>query len=214
MKTFRYFQVFGLAAMVVLSTSLFSACPKPPPPPPPPEEPTGPVVRALDPSQAEEQDPQGGILVGSGFQAGAVVQIGSSDASDVVVEDAERISLRIPGMSAGRYDVSVTNPDGGKGILRGGFTVLAPVIEEPDCELQPIQFAFNEAVLEAEARTVIKDNVRCIDDKGIRAIRLEGHADERGSTEYNLALGQRRADSVQTFLVNLGFDPNRVTTIS
>lgn len=45
-------------------------------------------------------------------------------------------------------------------------------------------------------------------------LRLEGHADERGSTEYNLALGQRRAEAVRTFLAGYGVDANRLATIS
>ncbi|HWK90405.1 MAG TPA: OmpA family protein [Longimicrobium sp.] len=45
-------------------------------------------------------------------------------------------------------------------------------------------------------------------------LRIEGHADQRGSTEYNLALGQRRAESVRAFLANYGVDPDRFTTSS
>ena len=43
---------------------------------------------------------------------------------------------------------------------------------------------------------------------------IEGHADERGTREYNLALGDRRANSVRDYLIALGIDPNRLTTIS
>lgn len=45
-------------------------------------------------------------------------------------------------------------------------------------------------------------------------LRIEGHADQRGSTEYNLALGQRRAEAVRAFLANYGIDPDRFTTVS
>jgi peptidoglycan-associated lipoprotein len=45
-------------------------------------------------------------------------------------------------------------------------------------------------------------------------LRIEGHADQRGSTEYNLALGQRRAEAVRAFLANYGIDPGRFTTVS
>ena len=48
---------------------------------------------------------------------------------------------------------------------------------------------------------------------GVR-VTIEGHADERGTREYNLALGERRANSVKNYLVALGVDQNRVTTIS
>jgi peptidoglycan-associated lipoprotein len=45
-------------------------------------------------------------------------------------------------------------------------------------------------------------------------VSIEGHCDERGTREYNLALGERRANAVKNYLVALGVDPNRVTTIS
>lgn len=45
-------------------------------------------------------------------------------------------------------------------------------------------------------------------------LRIEGHADQRGSTEYNLALAQRRAEAVRAFLANYGIDPDRFTTVS
>lgn len=45
-------------------------------------------------------------------------------------------------------------------------------------------------------------------------LRIEGHADQRGSTEYNLALGQRRAEAVRAFLANYSVDPDRFTTVS
>ncbi len=48
----------------------------------------------------------------------------------------------------------------------------------------------------------------------LKLIIIEGHCDERGTREYNLALGERRANSVKEFLVSLGVEPGRVTTIS
>ena len=45
-------------------------------------------------------------------------------------------------------------------------------------------------------------------------VQIEGHTDERGSIEYNLALGQRRAQSVKNYLVELGIDPSRLPTMS
>jgi len=48
---------------------------------------------------------------------------------------------------------------------------------------------------------------------GVR-LRIEGHCDQRGSTEYNLALGQRRAEAVRAYLVNLGIDGSRLSTLS
>ena len=63
-----------------------------------------------------------------------------------------------------------------------------------------------EAKLNAKA-AVLRAN------PGVR-IRIEGHCDQRGSTEYNLALGQRRAEAVRAYLVNLGIDGGRLSTLS
>jgi peptidoglycan-associated lipoprotein len=63
-----------------------------------------------------------------------------------------------------------------------------------------------ERKLEAKA-AVLRAN------PGVR-LRIEGHCDQRGSTEYNLALGQRRAEAVRAYLVNLGIDESRLSTLS
>lgn len=63
-----------------------------------------------------------------------------------------------------------------------------------------------EQKLEAKA-AVLRAN------PGVR-LRIEGHCDQRGSTEYNLALGQRRAEAVRAYLVNLGIDGSRLSTLS
>lgn len=63
-----------------------------------------------------------------------------------------------------------------------------------------------EAKLQSKA-SVLRAN------PGVR-IRVEGHCDQRGSTEYNLALGQRRAEAVRAYLINLGIDGGRISTLS
>ena len=45
-------------------------------------------------------------------------------------------------------------------------------------------------------------------------VRIEGHCDERGTVEYNLALGERRAEAARSYLIDLGIDPDRLTTVS
>ena len=65
---------------------------------------------------------------------------------------------------------------------------------------------------EAEARLRLKAAVLAA-NPNVR-LRIEGHADQRGSTEYNLALGQRRAEAGRAFLANSGIDPDRFTTVS
>lgn len=71
-------------------------------------------------------------------------------------------------------------------------------------------FDYDQSTLRADARTTLDAKVRILrDDAGIR-IRIVGHADERGSTEYNLALGMRRAQSIKDYLAGYGIDAGRM----
>ena len=74
-------------------------------------------------------------------------------------------------------------------------------------------FDFDESLLRAEARAALLVQADCIKKSGA-SIRLEGHADERGSREYNMALGERRANAVRDFLVLNGVSRSDVETVS
>ena len=72
------------------------------------------------------------------------------------------------------------------------------------CELQVVYFAFDSEELDSSARNTISANVRCIRDRGMGAVHVTGYTDPRGTEEYNLALGDRRARSVQQYMTSLG----------
>jgi len=79
---------------------------------------------------------------------------------------------------------------------------------------EKVHFAFNSFVLSDQAVMILKKKADYLrSNPGIR-ITVEGHCDERGDDAYNLALGQRRAESVETFLVNMGIEAVRVNTVS
>ena len=81
-------------------------------------------------------------------------------------------------------------------------------------EERAVHFAFNSADLDAQARTSLETVAGCLKQvKGAR-ISVEGHCDERGTTEFNLHLGERRAESVKKYLVNLGLDAKTVKAVS
>lgn len=77
-----------------------------------------------------------------------------------------------------------------------------------------IFFDLNSSMISDEARKVLIDNARWVSQSGFRKVIVEGHCDERGTREYNLALGQRRADSVKDFLVSQGVSAGSIRTIS
>ncbi len=75
-------------------------------------------------------------------------------------------------------------------------------------------YALNKSSLNAGARTTLEKQAAWLKKYGSIKVMVEGHADERGTREYNLALGERRANAAKDFLVALGVSPNRVKTIS
>jgi peptidoglycan-associated lipoprotein len=79
--------------------------------------------------------------------------------------------------------------------------------------LQTVNFPYDQSILTANARSILNDNMEWI-KKNKTHVQIEGHCDERGSIEYNLALGERRARAVRTYMVSLGADPNRLSIIS
>ncbi|HEX7125252.1 MAG TPA: peptidoglycan-associated lipoprotein Pal [Thermodesulfobacteriota bacterium] len=80
--------------------------------------------------------------------------------------------------------------------------------------LTDVFFAFDESTLSPEARRVLEQNAEYLRRNPQARVQIEGHADERGSTSYNLALGDRRATAAKQYLVSLGIDPSRISTIS
>lgn len=80
--------------------------------------------------------------------------------------------------------------------------------------LATVHFDYDQAALTTSARQQLAENAEWIKSHGGITVQIEGHADSRGSVEYNLALGERRAKSVKEYLVGLGIDPKRLTIIS
>ena len=81
------------------------------------------------------------------------------------------------------------------------------------CELKTIYFGFDEATLSQESRVLLDTDWQCLQKQPGRIL-VAGHTDERGTTEYNLALGERRAEAVRKYLVDLGADAQKVKPLS
>jgi peptidoglycan-associated lipoprotein len=78
----------------------------------------------------------------------------------------------------------------------------------------PVYFDFDQAGINAEMRQLVTINANYMKDNLEVVIVIEGNCDERGTNEYNLALGERRAINVKEYMVNLGVDPMRIRTVS
>ena len=75
-------------------------------------------------------------------------------------------------------------------------------------------FDFDSSALDGQARTTLERQAFFLRKYPSTSVTIEGHCDERGTREYNLALGERRASAVRDYLVSLGIDPSRLNTIS
>jgi peptidoglycan-associated lipoprotein len=81
-------------------------------------------------------------------------------------------------------------------------------------ENEDILFEFDSASLSVEAQEILRAKAEWLRENPRARVMIEGHCDERGTNEYNLALGDRRAFSSKSFLVDLGIADSRLTTIS
>lgn len=79
---------------------------------------------------------------------------------------------------------------------------------------EDVYFEFDSSALTMAAQDVLKRKAEWLRDNPDRSVVIEGHCDERGTNEYNLALGDRRATSAKQFLTDLGIPPSRLSTIS
>jgi peptidoglycan-associated lipoprotein len=80
--------------------------------------------------------------------------------------------------------------------------------------LKTIHFLFDSDLLDTEAKSELKSNSQILSQKPTAKIQIEGHCDQRGGVQYNIALGERRANSVKHYLTDLGISSERITTIS
>ena len=80
--------------------------------------------------------------------------------------------------------------------------------------LGTIFFEFDAAALTEEAKATLRQNAETLKEHATVTVRLEGHADERGSTQYNLALGEKRATAVREYLATLGVAVSRLEVVS
>ena len=81
-------------------------------------------------------------------------------------------------------------------------------------DFQPAFFDLDSYTLRDDARAALDRDAKLLRDNPTVNVTIEGHCDERGTAEYNLALGERRAVASRTYLVSLGLDPNRLRTVS
>jgi peptidoglycan-associated lipoprotein len=132
-------------------------------------------------------------------------------------------STKVTPLDSTTYTITASGP-GGSANATARVTVSAPPVEPPPAapdlnelflkEVRDAYFDFNKADIRADAREALTKTAEFLrNNPGIR-VTIEGHCDERGSTEYNLALGDRRAGATKQYLVSLGISADRISTVS
>ena len=81
-----------------------------------------------------------------------------------------------------------------------------------ECSLENIYFGYDDASVDPSGRSVLQNNAKCLKSGG--KVMIEGHCDERGTSEYNIALGERRAHNAKKYLQSLGVDKDAMRTLS
>jgi peptidoglycan-associated lipoprotein len=115
----------------------------------------------------------------------------------------------------GVYDSSI----GGEGGGYGGDSSLAQFERSGTVlggtgDFRDVPFAFDSDQLDSGALDAIRTNASVLQSQPDRRVEIEGHCDERGTSEYNLALGARRARAVKDSLVGMGISADRMSTVS
>jgi peptidoglycan-associated lipoprotein len=108
-------------------------------------------------------------------------------------------------------NVCSTNTDCGEGkeCQAGKCVTAAP----KECNWDAVRFGFNESTLTSEAQSHLSELADCIKANKVGKVTLEGHADERGTEEYNLQLSNRRAAAVKRYLTDLGVSARNLDTV-
>ena len=135
------------------------------------------------------------VVTGSQPAPPATTTVPQQTIPDVIVEERDELMVM----------------DGGDplGILELELDVLNE--RQP---LADIRFDFDSAGLSGAARSTLDEHADLLKTYGTLTILIEGHCDERGTVEYNLALGERRANAVFNYLVSLGINASRLKTIT
>ncbi|MEI6167380.1 MAG: OmpA family protein [bacterium] len=112
----------------------------------------------------------------------------------------------------GVSDVNVVDPTLGDG--QNANRIGSGSGQIVDAQLSAVQFAFDSALVDATERAKAEAAASYLKANSGTFVTLEGNCDEQGSAEYNMSLGERRAQAVRTYLMNLGIDSTRIQTKS
>jgi peptidoglycan-associated lipoprotein len=203
--------LFGAAVLV-------SGCHKkvtpPPPPPPPAPAPARPTV-TLQASPTSINKGESSTLTWNSTDA---TQLSIDPGVGTVTAQG---STKVTPSDSTTYTITATGP-GGSATATAAVSVNAPPPPAPapapvrdfNQEVRDAFFDYDKSDIRPDAREALSKTADFLKSEPSIRVTIEGHCDERGSTEYNLGLGDRRAAAVKEYLVSLGISADRMTTVS
>ena len=209
----------GLYVMLAAAVLAFG-CKKPPKPQPPPPAPAPAPARPTVTLQASPTSINKGESANLSWNSTDATQLTiAPDVGDVTAQG----STKVTPSDTTTYTITATGP-GGSASAAATVSVNAPPPPPPPPqidldklfpqEVRDAYFDYDKADIRPDARVALSTTADFLKKyPSIRAT-IEGHCDERGSTEYNLGLGDRRANAVKQYIVSLGIPADRVNVVS
>jgi peptidoglycan-associated lipoprotein len=150
--------------------------------------------------------------------AATLVMLAACSGSDETLTDSAGSAAGAAGAGIGTTDTTGTGLGTGSELGAGSGGSLAQGSgTQADLEVNVgdrVFFAVDSSTLDDTARQTVERQAAWLQQFPFVTVTIEGHADQRGTTEYNLALGERRAAAVKSYLSSLGIDPARILIIS
>jgi peptidoglycan-associated lipoprotein len=210
----------GLLLTLAAAVFTFGCAKKKVAPPPPPPAPAPAPARPTVTLQASPTSINKGDSSTLSWNSTDATQL--TIAPDVGAVTAQGTTKVTPSDST-TYTITAAGP-GGSASATASVTVNAPPPPPPPAgpsddelfmrEVRDAYFDYDKADLRPDARTALSKTADFLKNYPRFKVTIEGHCDERGSTEYNLGLGDRRASAVKQYMVSLGISADRVNTVS
>lgn len=213
---YRTFLLAVLAAAVVVAGCKKKPTPPPTPPAPPPAPARPTVTLQANPTAVKKGE-------------STTLSWSSTNATSLTIAPevgavAPEGSTKVTPSDSATYTITASGPGGSADAsVRVSVEVPPPPPPPPPApdmdklfleEVKDAYFDYDKADIRADARTALGQTAEFLRKYPGIKVTIEGHCDERGSTEYNLALGDRRATAVKQYLVSMGIAPDRMSTIS
>lgn len=219
--------LFVALSLVAVASGCKKKAPAPPPPPPPRAEAPPPAPRPVITFSAEPSTVERGQCATLRWNVQNSTQVAiQPEVGNVAASGTQRVCPT----STTTYTLNASGPGGSESATATVNVTAAPPPPPPPAaakkslsellaeRLQDALFNYDQSEIREDARNVLTQNAEALkqifSEYSDAVVNVEGHCDERGSAEYNLGLGDRRATSAKEFLVNLGVTGSKLRTIS